>query len=461
MISSSDTHSTKPCDSLHWNEECITEIKPHFEAILNRKFTDNEFIDKIKILYAIVRRKSHDQDSQSMLTNKYPDVMNEIYSSDFEPETLSFFNIIPIKIDYFMFNARFNNNFKHISYHKCDHNTYINLNRPSSLAFILFQTQHIKHNLKYNRKLKSTPFSEFLPFTQGCCMQCAELATPEIINCCYSLTSYQRDNKHIKQIPNSHLIPYNIDTLCLLCLWLANILQHKYIKIILRKNEDLMPTILLTLVRLLHNSHFLYKDANKLYDNRRTMIDFSIWRLVKALIMNHGYIKKYYQNKDVDNDNFCELYLVEVMRWLKRELKILNCMFEKYDTMEIKYDYFGGMLILMTLLRYKGAKFEVKQITHHSMIFDYMCLMNFWVTQHLISHNMGFIGKFFKKSIIKSRQLIAKSQIKCQWRDCKKWRKQNKLYKCKKCKAVTYCSRSCQKKGWKLGYHRFVCETYL
>merc|ERR1712130_819806 len=209
----------------------------------------------------------------------------------------------------------------------------------------------------------------------------------------------------------------------------------------------------------------MHKDAQKLYENRRTLIYFSIWRLTKQIILNHGYIKKYYQDKDNDKNCFCELYQVQMVRWLMEEIRILNVTLEDQESRleilnSLKYDYFGGIIILISLLKTEEAQDEVRIITHNVNLPDYECLMSFWFSLHSISHNIDYIGHFFKKSIIRSFKLRKRNRIKCQWRHCKKWKKRYKFYKCKKCKAVTYCSRNCQKKGWKLGHHRFVCNDY-
>ena len=146
------------------------------------------------------------------------------------------------------------------------------------------------------------------------------------------------------------------------------------------------------------------------------------------------------------------------------ELKILDSLFDENVLSRIKsslqYDYLGAVIILITLLKQKDALHAARAITHSGPIFAAECLMCIWLNLHSISHNTKFIGQFFQKSIEKSKHLRKKHVKKCHWTLCKKWRNADKFYRCKKCKAVTYCSKSCQKKAWNKGFHSCVCNEY-
>ena len=57
-----------------------------------------------------------------------------------------------------------------------------------------------------------------------------------------------------------------------------------------------------------------------------------------------------------------------------------------------------------------------------------------------------------------------KREMKCLWMKCDK--KANdmgsgKLRKCKRCRVARYCSKYCQKRDWKYGDHKKICNRFV
>eukprot|EP01084_Bolivina_argentea_P238849 401308_1 len=455
------------CGALIWNKNALIESKrykskSYIEQILNKKFDDEFFKKNINMLYAIfIQKIQHEQKNNIIAHELECTVLYDIYS--LTNDHIDAFQYIPIKMNYFMFNRKFNT-YQFIPSHLCDHNK----THSSSIHFINEMIKFMRNNNhKYTTKLELNDnhnIAEVFACSSGCCSECAELMTIPITDFCYKLHKISLGGKQTgKQCP----APLNIDTLSGVCIWLANVLQHKYIKISLKNNSDLMPTIFRTLYMLLKTAHFTYKDKLKLYMNIRDRISFAIWRLLKEIIINYKYIKKYYQKKDVSNNEYCESYIVEMLQWLMEEIEILgDILKEKNNSVSVlnslKYDYFGGIIILMCLLKYDKSKIDILSVTHRGVIYETFCewLTDMWMTIHLYSHDISALSQFFKKSILESRNLRKRNEIKCEWRKCRKWKACDKFYKCKGCRVAKYCSRNCQKKAWKLGVHAFVCRSY-
>ena len=239
-----------PCNAQHWSRDSILKLKISLKTVLNKKFNEGYFVENIKILYPLFRYRSKSKNKRII------DSIVDIYRIE------AGFNIIPIKIDYFTFNARFNNKFAEVLHHECGHadvdpnskfrhclpiavQTMMSLTSP--YVTIRCISKRIMNNLKYTPRLDN--IDHYKVCLHGCCSKCAELATPVIIDCCYELQRYNRSID--KTIPDSPVAPINIDTLCLLCIWLANIMQHRFIKAHLQINSDLMPTIFQTLYGLI------------------------------------------------------------------------------------------------------------------------------------------------------------------------------------------------------------------
>eukprot|EP01083_Nonionella_stella_P098655 277462_1 len=486
-IPTKDCHTNeKPL--MLWQMESLLQFKSEFEIILNKEFDDEFYLKHIKTLYPIIRHKTHvsphskpkpkqiQSPSQSATNrpSKYFCDISVIHEDTSQPNELTLFReiyelstestfmdfaFVPVKIDYFMFHPRFNRNFHHILYHECVH-----CNRQmSSFHFTSAVAEYLKEQLfavGYTTKLPCDPEEQDLfSATNGCCMECAALITPLIIMACKAI---KRANSESDEADGP--LPMNIDALCVLCIWISNILQHKYIKQCLQNDSDIMPTMLLAIYTLMVSAHTLYKDKRKLYKKKRNVISFAIYTSLKQVLLNHDYIRKYYQSVDHDKDRFCESYLIQIVEWMMAELHIvdemLHCRKSSRSVMHsLDYDYFGCIVVLMSMLPQDFNQY-VRGMTCQCTHTGYEFVMEFWMTMHLISHSTDEISKFFAGSIRRCREIKNTNEIKCQWRKCRKWRKANKFYKCKTCKAVSYCSRHCQKKDWIYGAHCMVCEEY-
>ena len=56
-----------------------------------------------------------------------------------------------------------------------------------------------------------------------------------------------------------------------------------------------------------------------------------------------------------------------------------------------------------------------------------------------------------------------KGNMKCLWKECKNRAKDmesERLRKCDGCRVARYCSKSCQKKDWVLGDHKYICHKF-
>eukprot|EP01084_Bolivina_argentea_P012916 24200_1 len=447
--------------ALDWEYE-ESPIKPKHKKH-RHKLNDN---DKPLTLEGLMKKGF--EDGMISLKQKYPYIKNTM-----KREALTLFHniychshdldyrLLPIRIDYFMLSPEMNKQFKCMSHAQCDHNQY----QYSMYSFVSKIVSFIRNNIEYNPKLTNQTnrfpkLSNCIPCALGCCMQCASLLTRKIVGCCYKLSKHKgqyvsrRVRKYYKDIS-----PGNIDMLCILNVWLANILQYKYVKTYLSKQKDLMPHIFLTLYRLMITAHILYKDNKLLYFNKRRIIYFAIWKSAKEIVLNHCYVKKYYQNKDVKKERLCEHYVLYMVKWTMDELTILSQIdINKNDNVlkSLNYDYFGGIIILMSLL--EKVSDETLCSTSKEYISHEHELVSVWMNIHAISHETTYIGKYFEHSIKVANRLRNKHRIKCQWKSCRYWNRCNKFYKCKKCKTTSYCSRKCQKKDWVFGFHRLVCK---
>ena len=59
---------------------------------------------------------------------------------------------------------------------------------------------------------------------------------------------------------------------------------------------------------------------------------------------------------------------------------------------------------------------------------------------------------------------MMKQNMECLWRKCDKQAKDfetGRLHKCKRCRVARYCSKSCQKRDWKYGYHKELCDKFV
>ena len=59
---------------------------------------------------------------------------------------------------------------------------------------------------------------------------------------------------------------------------------------------------------------------------------------------------------------------------------------------------------------------------------------------------------------------MSKQGMKCLWIKCEKKAidlKSSKLRKCKRCRVARYCSKYCQKRDWKYGNHKQICDKFV
>ena len=57
---------------------------------------------------------------------------------------------------------------------------------------------------------------------------------------------------------------------------------------------------------------------------------------------------------------------------------------------------------------------------------------------------------------------MKKREMNCMWYKCDNQAKDLvKLYKCKRCRVARYCSKSCQKRDWKNGNHKELCDKFV
>ena len=400
-----------------WTPEVLLRNKKDAEALLDKQFDDDYFIRNIRKIYKTIAHKG-----------PYPD------------RILPFFSFVPVKLDYTVFNE-INHAIKNPTHYRdcCHQNEEFS---GDSMQFI----SKIMH-----------PFSHLdvaLIGAWGCCSQCAAIITPRIMHKCF---------KFAFAIDNSS---FDIDMLTVICMWIANILQYDFIKQSLRMNNDLMPALMLMLLRLMQGVHFLSEQNVKLSENRQRNMYIAIWRLLQQLVVNCGYIEKYYQRKDDLNERRCQQYVLQMVRWLKHEFKIMSQ--QNYDVndehqttvSDLSSTCLANVGVLITKISSKDILKMAGIVTN-----DSSGLTQFYQDSlysiHRITHNADKIGKFFMKSVIKANKLRSKHRIKCSWRNCTKWTKAETIYRCKQCKAVTYCSKHCQKKDWKRGYHNIACKDYL
>ena len=68
-----------------------------------------------------------------------------------------------------------------------------------------------------------------------------------------------------------------------------------------------------------------------------------------------------------------------------------------------------------------------------------------------------------KRTILKAKDETEKS-MKCLWIECDKSAKDledGKLQKCSRCRVARYCSKECQKRDWKYGQHKEICNAFV
>merc|ERR1712032_892469 len=157
---------------------------------------------------------------------------------------------------------------------------------------------------------------------------------------------------------NEYHLKFDVDMSSKLCMWTANVLEHRYIHIILSRSEVMIPNIFLALMRLMGSAHVLYKKKPKLYLNRRPTICHSIWRLLQQLVINHEYIRV--------SKPLSETYIGIIVDWLMKELKILSSIKSEDLRSSLDYDYIGGIIVLMTLVANKQKQEENKHCTNYS-----------------------------------------------------------------------------------------------
>eukprot|EP01084_Bolivina_argentea_P147824 258575_1 len=219
---------------------------------------------------------------------------------------------------------------------------------------------------------------------------------------------------------------------------------------------------------LASSAHELYKKDVNMYLQRRNRIYFSIWKLLKQIVINYRYLNKYYYSSEHSKCDICYLF-----EWLMEELKILNGgKFVKAETIDgyeslristvvhvLEYDYLGVLIILLTLASNECIQ-TMFQLTHKKWCIKISFTGAIWITAHKIVHNPTFIGNFFKESLRKIKKIKQKERRfnKCQWNNCKK-RNCRKYYQCKICKITKYCGKQCQKLDWNKN-HRIMCPVF-
>ena len=68
------------------------------------------------------------------------------------------------------------------------------------------------------------------------------------------------------------------------------------------------------------------------------------------------------------------------------------------------------------------------------------------------------------KRMIVVTGIVAKKNMKCLWIECDKSAKDledGKLQKCSRCRPARYCSKECQKRDWKYGHHKEICNALV
>ena len=339
------------------------------------------------------------------------------------------------------------------------------------------------------RQLDDEGSLELFSCNDGCCRECTSLITTAIVCGCYDFVNddinyalhYLGMAPEMSNVPGPKNIVHRVDKSSMLCLWVANILQYEYIKLALKWNHHLMPTILITLYQLMLYAHVLYKENVKIYMNRRKNVYYSIWRLAQQIILNHRYIKRYYNRYDINKERLCDRYIVQMTEWLVNELQILQDIVWSFITMErsassdyigsyiqsLRYDYVGAVVVLMSLVASK-EEFEMSLIFGKNLP-DFATkngkngvirIFNILRFVHSVTHNRKELAKFWKESIIRCRKMKLANRIKCHWRDCKRWGRSEKFFRCKRCRNAVYCSKRCQKKDWKRGPHKIACYRH-
>ena len=378
-----DGHPHAQC----WSFASLLEEKHTFEVVLEQSFADDYFTQHITCLYRRLREKVKEITESRCNGNDW--------ITDGKLANLLNLHFDPVAIGYFVFAGRFNNYYRSIPFHQCDHSA-------TNIDFIQELVRKAKFHVKYRSKRHSQLLLQRdqsvarISCHLGCCAECAELATPGVVRCVYALcrnedTNTDHELNFGQLLTEEGLLPFDIDNMCLICIWLSNIMQHPFVKVEMSSNLDFMPTIFLTLFRLMRSAHGLRRKFPTHYRNRWNVISFAIWRLSTAIIMNYHFIGKYCfcPPRDKEGTCFCEAYAENMMRWLMQDLLILSELLKDNQELCLQYDYFGCLAILLSQFSLEALN-EVRSATCSSKLMEDPPL-RVWLLIHNICHGNQII----------------------------------------------------------------------
>eukprot|EP01084_Bolivina_argentea_P176840 305949_1 len=96
--------------------------------------------------------------------------------------------------------------------------------------------------------------------------------------------------------------------------------------------------------------------------------------------------------------------------WMIEEFKILNEILQdecSNDVIEsFKYDYFGGIIILISMMKSMSNLQEIRIVTHGPFPLDMNSnVLQIWLTLHGVSHSVKELRVLFGESIAKANKL--------------------------------------------------------
>ena len=424
------------CRGYSWKKKHLLKYKSFFERELNELFTDKYFLDHIHDIYPKLAE----------LNKSNLPMVWKIYCMGIDGiEGISFsMQLIPLKIRYYHLDSLKISSIHHSS---CDHNR--DLSVDSIILFIQCNQERV-FNANSLPIFDSNAAMNLFERGNDCCRSCMIEITPKLVD----ITC-----KCVQGMINDDAL--NIDGFCMLCIWLANALKHNYIEHFFKADPEFYGLMLCVLYGVTATSDMLYRRHFDLYLNRLELITFSIFSLTRQIVINHKWLNKYYDHTKIGAES---CMICGMVQWLMGQFHLFSekKLIENQDQLPWKYDYFGAIIMLMTVAS-KECITEMIKITHHLDSIDFDpdtmdMLVPIWITTHQLTHRRTSVRKYFMSSL-KQIDNKKKTLPKCQWKDCEN-KHADKYHKCKKCRVAKYCCRRHQKFDWNLGNHKRVCALY-